>query len=145
MLFLPEMLLKTLLATLVFVPGALAFFRLPCDNVLVHERADPIVSPGKVAGHAHTISGGSGFSLNSSARTVFRQADALIADGIFRKQRMTTFGRVNARRAVRRQTSRRTGPRSYTSNSRTGPSRRSSRSAEDSCMPLLQRDTKVGH
>ncbi|GJN94687.1 hypothetical protein Rhopal_007778-T1 [Rhodotorula paludigena] len=60
------MLLKTLLATLVFVPVALAFFRLPCDNVLVHERADPIVSPGKVAGHAHTVSGGSGFSLNST-------------------------------------------------------------------------------
>lgn len=137
MLFLPEMLLKTLLATLVFVPVALAFFRLPCDNVLVHERADPIVSPGKVAGHAHTVSGGSGFSLNSSARTVFRQRIVLVADGISPKQPTTICARASARRAERRQTSRHTGLRSYTSSSRMGPSRRSSRSAVDSCEPLF--------
>lgn len=37
------------LAALYLTP-ALAFFKLPCDNPLVQERADPIISPGKVAG-----------------------------------------------------------------------------------------------
>ncbi|BGP52305.1 hypothetical protein JCM10450v2_008276 [Rhodotorula kratochvilovae] len=60
------MLLPTLLATLAVASPALAFFRLPCDNVLVHERVDPIVSPGQIAAHAHTVSGGSGFSLTST-------------------------------------------------------------------------------
>jgi hypothetical protein len=39
-----------------------AFFRMSCPGRLVRERVDPIVSPGAVAGHVHTISGGSGFS-----------------------------------------------------------------------------------
>lgn len=39
-----------------------AFFRMSCPGRLVRERTDPIVSPGAVAGHVHTISGGSGFS-----------------------------------------------------------------------------------
>ncbi|GAA6054850.1 hypothetical protein JCM3770_004105 [Rhodotorula araucariae] len=58
--------LSPLLAALAAVSPALAFFRLPCDNVLVRERVDPIVSPGQVAGHTHTVSGGSGFSLSST-------------------------------------------------------------------------------
>ena len=39
------------------------FFRLPCPGVLVTERADPIVNPGAVAGHVHTILGGNGFGF----------------------------------------------------------------------------------
>jgi hypothetical protein len=33
-----------------------------CPGRLVRERVDPIVAPGAVSGHVHTISGGSGFS-----------------------------------------------------------------------------------
>lgn len=38
-----------------------AFFRISCPGRLVRERLDPIVSPGKIASHVHTISGGSAF------------------------------------------------------------------------------------
>lgn len=44
-----------------------AFFRLACFNPVTIERADPIVAPGKVAGHTHIVSGGSGFSPSASA------------------------------------------------------------------------------
>lgn len=57
-----DMLFASLISTLALAGSAQAFFRLPCDNPLVVERVDPIISPGKVAGHTHTISGGSGFS-----------------------------------------------------------------------------------
>ncbi|RMZ92337.1 hypothetical protein DV736_g424, partial [Chaetothyriales sp. CBS 134916] len=39
-----------------------AFWRLPCKSPIVVERLDPIVSPGKASGHAHTIMGGNGFA-----------------------------------------------------------------------------------
>ncbi|KAL2798642.1 hypothetical protein BJX66DRAFT_36175 [Aspergillus keveii] len=42
---------------------AQAFFKVPCSNPLVVERADPIVNPGLAAGHVHTIMGGSGFGF----------------------------------------------------------------------------------
>ncbi|KAF8418952.1 WSC-domain-containing protein [Tirmania nivea] len=42
---------------------ATAFWRLPCASPLLVERADPIVNPGKVAGHLHTIMGGNGFGF----------------------------------------------------------------------------------
>jgi hypothetical protein len=38
-----------------------AFFRMSCPGRVVRDRIDPIVAPGKIAGHVHTISGGSGF------------------------------------------------------------------------------------
>jgi hypothetical protein len=41
-----------------------AFFRMSCPGRIVRERLDPIVNPGKVAGHVHTVSGGSGFSAS---------------------------------------------------------------------------------
>ncbi|KAF1349914.1 hypothetical protein BDV97DRAFT_377089 [Delphinella strobiligena] len=47
------------------IPGS-AFFRVPCPGRIVTERADPIVSPGSVAGHVHTISGGNGFGFTES-------------------------------------------------------------------------------
>jgi hypothetical protein len=43
-----------------------AFWRMPCSGRLSLERADPIVSPGKVSGHVHTISGGNGFGFATS-------------------------------------------------------------------------------
>ncbi|KAH9161859.1 hypothetical protein LEN26_001225 [Aphanomyces euteiches] len=42
-----------------------AMFRFDCFNEIVMERADPIVSFGKTAGHVHIVSGGNGFSLTS--------------------------------------------------------------------------------
>lgn len=40
-----------------------AFWRMPCPGRIVQERADPIISPGVVSGHVHTISGGNGFGF----------------------------------------------------------------------------------
>jgi hypothetical protein len=40
---------------------ATAFWRLPCKAPIVVERSDPIVSPGLVSNHLHTIMGGNGF------------------------------------------------------------------------------------
>jgi hypothetical protein len=45
------------------VNPAMAFWRMPCPGRLVDERADPIISPGQVSGHAHTIVGGNGFGF----------------------------------------------------------------------------------
>lgn len=42
-----------------------AFWRMPCSGRLSLERADPIVSPGQVSGHVHTISGGNGFGFTT--------------------------------------------------------------------------------
>lgn len=55
-----------LVGALVASQSISAFFRMPCDNPLIVERADPIISPGAISGHTHTIAGGSNFSLNSS-------------------------------------------------------------------------------
>jgi Domain of unknown function (DUF1996) len=41
---------------------AAAFWRMPCKSPIVVERLDPIVSPGKVSNHLHTIMGGNGFA-----------------------------------------------------------------------------------
>ncbi|GAA5905670.1 hypothetical protein JCM6882_008742 [Rhodosporidiobolus microsporus] len=43
-----------------------AFWRLPCGNSLVVERADTIVSPGAISGHVHNILGASNFALSST-------------------------------------------------------------------------------
>ena len=43
-----------------------AFWRMPCPGRLVLERIDPIISPGAVSGHVHTVSGGSGFGFSTS-------------------------------------------------------------------------------
>lgn len=54
---------SVLLALSCFAPGTSAFWRLPCLNPLLIERADPIVNSGAVAGHLHTIMGGNGFNF----------------------------------------------------------------------------------
>ncbi|KAF5875032.1 putative wsc domain protein [Botrytis fragariae] len=46
------------------VNPALAFWRLPCQNPIVVQRSDPVVSPGSVSGHVHTIMGGNGFGFS---------------------------------------------------------------------------------
>ncbi|KZL83024.1 wsc domain-containing protein [Colletotrichum incanum] len=45
------------------VSHAAGFFIMPCSKPVVVERADPIVNPGALAGHVHTIMGGNGFDL----------------------------------------------------------------------------------
>lgn len=55
---------SALVAALLAISPADAFWRLPCKAPLVTERADPIVSPGKPAGHSHTIMGGNGFGFD---------------------------------------------------------------------------------
>lgn len=51
------------LAAALSAPAA-AFFRIPCPGRIVTERADPIVAPGAVADHVHSIAGGNGFGFN---------------------------------------------------------------------------------
>lgn len=41
-----------------------AFWRMPCGGRVALERADPIIDPGQVSGHVHTISGGNGFGFS---------------------------------------------------------------------------------
>lgn len=41
-----------------------AYFRMSCPGRTVRDRIDPIVNPGVVAGHVHTVTGGSGFKAN---------------------------------------------------------------------------------
>jgi len=50
-------------ALLASIPSTSAFWRMPCSGPIVTERADPIISPGKVSGHVHTIYGGSAFNF----------------------------------------------------------------------------------
>lgn len=60
-------------ALITFFAGPVAaFWKVPCTSPVLHERADPIVNPGQVAGHAHTIMGGNGFGFSMD----FRQARA---------------------------------------------------------------------
>ncbi|PNH39545.1 hypothetical protein VD0004_g7339 [Verticillium dahliae] len=48
---------------LLVTTGAQAFFVVPCSRPVVVQRADPIVNPGALAGHVHTIMGGSAFNF----------------------------------------------------------------------------------
>ncbi|GAA6010573.1 hypothetical protein JCM10207_007745 [Rhodosporidiobolus poonsookiae] len=61
------MLRASLLAALLAGASSVdAFWRLPCNNPVVIERADPIISPGAVSAHVHNIVGGSGVGLGST-------------------------------------------------------------------------------
>ncbi|GAA5875572.1 hypothetical protein JCM16303_000671 [Sporobolomyces ruberrimus] len=55
-----------LLAALLVNSSVQAFWRLPCGNSLVIERADTIVSPYQISGHVHNILGGSNFALGTT-------------------------------------------------------------------------------
>ena len=65
--------LSKLLLGLALTSGTVfGFWRMTCDHPLVVGRIDPIVSPGKVSGHIHTISGGSALNFSmtyAGART----------------------------------------------------------------------------
>lgn len=55
---------SALLGLLAHVAPTAAFWRMPCPGRLIDERADPIISPGVVSGHVHTIAGGNGFNFS---------------------------------------------------------------------------------
>ncbi|KAJ3986052.1 hypothetical protein F5890DRAFT_1506543 [Lentinula detonsa] len=44
--------------------GVNAYWLMASNNVLTTQRMDPIVSPGEVSSHVHSVLGGSGFGLN---------------------------------------------------------------------------------
>ncbi|KAJ3800140.1 hypothetical protein GGU11DRAFT_774411 [Lentinula aff. detonsa] len=46
--------------------GVNAYWLMASNNVLTTQRMDPIVSPGEVSSHVHSVLGGSGFGLNVS-------------------------------------------------------------------------------
>ncbi len=45
------------------VDSAVGFWRLPCPGRIVQDRIDPIVNPGNMSGHVHTVAGGSAFAM----------------------------------------------------------------------------------
>ncbi|KAJ7881100.1 hypothetical protein B0H14DRAFT_2706135 [Mycena olivaceomarginata] len=69
----PTPLSKFLLAAAVF-SSANAYFLFGMNNVITTERLDPIVSPGKVSGHTHTIVGGSNFRASTNT-SYLRQSE----------------------------------------------------------------------
>ncbi|KAK3696339.1 hypothetical protein LTR37_018004 [Vermiconidia calcicola] len=64
----------TLSAALAFVGSVSAFWRMPCRFQTGIGRIDPIVDPGAVSAHVHTITGSSGFSPTADF-------ESLTADG----------------------------------------------------------------
>ncbi|KAK8245849.1 hypothetical protein IWZ00DRAFT_331531 [Phyllosticta capitalensis] len=52
---------STALAALSLSGSASAFWRMPCRGRTALERVDPIVDPGKISGHAHTVQGSGAF------------------------------------------------------------------------------------
>ncbi|GAA5860565.1 hypothetical protein JCM5353_000409, partial [Sporobolomyces roseus] len=71
-MLLPTFLLSSISLIFLTAPLVNGFFKLPCDNPLIQERADPIISPGKVAGHTHTVNGGSNFGLDATYESLRR-------------------------------------------------------------------------
>ncbi|KAG8938505.1 hypothetical protein FRC04_008443 [Tulasnella sp. 424] len=53
-----------ILASLASVEVVNAWFRLPCAQPMVQERVDPIIAPGQISQHLHSIHGGSNFGMN---------------------------------------------------------------------------------
>ncbi|OBT83248.1 hypothetical protein VE02_08150 [Pseudogymnoascus sp. 03VT05] len=53
---------SALVAALLAIAPADAFWRLPCRAPLLYERTDPIVNPATTSAHSHTIMGGNGLS-----------------------------------------------------------------------------------
>ncbi|KAI0301541.1 hypothetical protein B0F90DRAFT_1628431 [Multifurca ochricompacta] len=58
--------LSLLVAALLIVPSANAFWRLPCAKPVLDARVDPIVSPGRASSHAHTVMGSSAIGLSTT-------------------------------------------------------------------------------
>ncbi|KAI0040798.1 hypothetical protein FA95DRAFT_823896 [Auriscalpium vulgare] len=68
------MLFSLTAASLFLLPSVHAFWRMPCTKPVVDGRYDPIVSPGVVSSHAHTIMGGKNIGVSSTFDTM-RESD----------------------------------------------------------------------
>ena len=56
----------TSVAALAALAGpAAAFWRMPCPSRLIDERIDPLIFPGQVSAHTHTVVGGNGKSSST--------------------------------------------------------------------------------
>ena len=58
------MFVRNVILALGLAASSNAFFRMSCPGRIVRERIDPIMNPGSISDHVHTISGGSGFKAN---------------------------------------------------------------------------------
>jgi hypothetical protein len=54
---------QVVIGLLAIASPAAAFFRLPCAAPIVIQRADPVVNPGQISSHVHTVMGGDGFGF----------------------------------------------------------------------------------
>ncbi|PVF92304.1 WSC-domain-containing protein [Serendipita vermifera] len=57
---------NAIVGAVLVVSSVNAFFRMPCSQPVVVERSDPIVNPGAISGHVHTVMGGSGFNFTQN-------------------------------------------------------------------------------
>ncbi|KAK1215028.1 hypothetical protein PQX77_022378 [Marasmius sp. AFHP31] len=64
-----------LLAATTLATHAHAYFLMGANNPLTTERIDPIVYPGQVASHVHTVFGGSNFRLLTNSTESLRQSE----------------------------------------------------------------------
>ncbi|KAK5137794.1 hypothetical protein LTR08_007366 [Meristemomyces frigidus] len=55
---------------LTLVSSVAAFWRMPCRSQTGVGRVDPIMDPGQIAGHVHTIHGGGGFGFDATYETL---------------------------------------------------------------------------
>ncbi|KAK4964909.1 hypothetical protein LTR66_012202 [Elasticomyces elasticus] len=55
-----------ILAAIFLVQGATAFWRMPCRSRIGLARLDPLMDPGKLSDHVHTIHGGGNFGISSA-------------------------------------------------------------------------------
>ncbi|CAE6514856.1 unnamed protein product [Rhizoctonia solani] len=72
--FIPFFIMRSLsfvISAFALLGSANAFFRLPCTDPIIHERIDPIISPGqKPSNHVHTVHGAKNFASNSTYSTL---------------------------------------------------------------------------
>jgi Domain of unknown function (DUF1996) len=56
----------TVIVTLALVSGIDGFWRMPCAVFPDVARVDPVISPGNISSHAHSLHGSFGLSLNAT-------------------------------------------------------------------------------
>ncbi|KAG8927410.1 hypothetical protein FRC03_009749 [Tulasnella sp. 419] len=62
--------LSTLVPFIAAIGSANAWFRLPCTDPVVQERIDPIVQPGVISQHVHTVHGAKNFGRSATYDTL---------------------------------------------------------------------------
>ncbi|KAJ3552737.1 hypothetical protein NP233_g12807 [Leucocoprinus birnbaumii] len=56
--------------------SARAYWLMGIEDFITSERIDPVVSPGKISGHVHSVLGGSNFRFNTSTDAL-RQSESV--------------------------------------------------------------------